>query len=148
MRGADPGVIVGIDIVNLPLGPVEVMWDRIQVVKLLGYDRPGWVSEQRFGKRCHLLTDHGFWTSDDQVLQRDDLAIWGQHVRFTFAKGRLVGARVYHPGHNGNSAARPESSGRVHSCSPDNTSTIERSRLQVCSVRPVTAAAAERRRAG
>ena len=116
VRGIDPGVIIGINIVDLPLGPVEVMWDRIQVVKLLGYDRPGWVSEQRFGKRCHLLTDHGFWTSDDQVLQRDDLALWGQHVRFTFAKGRLVGARVYHPGHNGNSAAHPEliESGPIH----------------------------------
>jgi hypothetical protein len=50
MRRTDSGIIEGIDVINLPLRPVKMVGDGVQVVELLGHDRPGDFAEQGFGK--------------------------------------------------------------------------------------------------
>ena len=55
MRRADTWIIERVDVVDFPLRPVKMVWDRVQVVELLGYDRPGRVTVQFFGKSCDLL---------------------------------------------------------------------------------------------
>ena len=108
MRRTDTGIVEGVDVVDFPLRPMEVMWDRVQVVELLGHDRPGRVTVQFFGKGCDLLPHNRFRIGEDQILQRDDLAVRSKDVGFPFAERGLARARVDDPCHDGNSAAHPE----------------------------------------
>ena len=108
MRRTDAGVVERINVVDFPLRPVEVMWDWVQVVELLGHDRPGWVAVQLFGKGRDFFPHDPCRIGKDQILQRDDLAVRSEDVGFSLAERGLTRACVDDPCHDGNSAAHPE----------------------------------------
>ena len=108
VRRTDSGIVEGIDVVNFPLRPVKVMGNGVQVVELLGHDRPGGLAEQGFRKSGDFLSHDGFRIGLDQILKRDDLPARREDVCFSFAKRCLPRAGIDDARHDGHGAAHPD----------------------------------------
>ncbi len=87
---------------------MQVIRNRIQIVELLRNNRPGRVAEELFRKCRNFVADDRLRIGGDQILERDNLSVRSEHMRFPFTKRGLLRSGVDDARHDRNGATHPE----------------------------------------